>query len=776
MIKKVYILGVSLVILFLINCGEIEVGEKIGPGGGIVSGEGVTLTIPPGALKESHEFSFNKWFDYPYLPSCYKDISSRAVLINPARLLFRKPVSIEMTYNNEDIGQSDPNKLILLGYDQINNYYRLLGNKTEDINDFKVDGDYPFVSSVILTEFTGDWYQGPSSFQISGFKYINTTSNDADFTTHTIVCSVYDNNGPVSGVELRWGLRPHNYWPFGYGSDTEISAGGWTYKGSNSWNDWKFNSFITDEIGNADCVIVVPLNNTSIFYSLQIWYNGEEKKLAHYHIIWEEGNWLPSNQKLYIPVSDDKDDTWGCSNHPPVQPSNPFPLDKSVDVKLGVVLSWNCADQDNDPLKYDVYFGTSSNPPIVAKGITKRSYDPSGDLSKNKKYYWKIKASDGKDETIGPLWCFTTGVTSGGGNDGNLIWKYKTQNVVESSPYVSNGLVFIGGADCYMYCILSKDGSLVWKYKTGDSIFSSPYEYDGKVYVGSLDFSVYCFSSYSGSLIWRYETGNIVYSSPFLYNGKIYVGSWDGYVYCLSSNDGSLIWRYKTGDMVLSSPYVENGRVYIGSLDTYVYCLSADSGDVIWMYETGNWITSSPYVVSGKVYVCSWDDYIYCLSSTDGSLIWKYKTGGSISSSPCIVDGRIYIGSDDGFIYCLSDINGSVMWMYGTSDYVRSSPYVIDERVYVGSHNGYIYCLSSYNGFLIWRYKTSSAVPSSPYVIDERLYIGSNDFFVYCISTETDKQVSQWNFLVDNKNDNIYIKSTDFNYKIPEKSNKWVLK
>ncbi|MGQ9705987.1 MAG: hypothetical protein ACUVWP_03155 [bacterium] len=60
MTKKIYVLGLTLIITLLITCEEIEFGNLVGPNGGKVSGEGVTLIIPPDALKESHEFTFYK--------------------------------------------------------------------------------------------------------------------------------------------------------------------------------------------------------------------------------------------------------------------------------------------------------------------------------------------------------------------------------------------------------------------------------------------------------------------------------------------------------------------------------------------------------------------------------------------------------------------------------------------------------------------------------------------------------------------------------------------
>jgi outer membrane protein assembly factor BamB len=742
MIKRLVFLTYLVALSFFLTCSEEGSNNYIGPDGGVVSGEGVTLTIPTGALIETHEFSFEMWFDYPNLPSCYKDISSRAVLINPTRLIFRKPVSIEMAYNNEDIWQSDPKRLILLGYDQINNDYILLGNYIEGVNDFKIEGDYPFVCSVVLAEFTGDWYQGPSLLDTSFCNYQNVNLCNDNFKVYIIKCSVYNDKGPVSGVELRWGLRPYEYTPFGYGPDVEISADGWTYKGSNNWDDWKFNLFITDENGNADCVIVVPSNgnsvpsnNEDIFYALQIWQDGKKYMSVNYHILWNDNHWEPSSQKLYLPTLDDRDYLWGNENNSPNQPSNPNPPNGALDINLFAVLSWDCSDKDNDTLKYDVYFGTSKNPSLVKSGITKRSYYPSVNLTKNTKYYWKIVASDGKSKTYGPLWSFTTG--EGVGNGGNLIWKYSTGYYIYSSPFVIDNRVFIGSDDSYVYCLSENSGLLIWKYKTGDWVVSSPYVVNNRVYVGSSDYYIYCLSESNGSLIWKYETGGEVWSSPYVVDGRVYIGSFDNYIYCVSEINGSLIWRYKTDAYVFSTPYVLDGRVYIGGDDNNVYCLSENDGTLIWKYRADSCVLSSPFVINDRVYIGSDDYYINCLSASDGSLVWKYKTGDLVYSSPYVINGRVYVGSGDNYIYCVSESDGSLIWRYKTDGYVFSSPYVIGGRVYVGSADGYLYCLSEIDGALIWRYYTGIIIFSSPYVIDSKVFIGSQDDSIYCLSSGT---------------------------------------
>lgn len=97
------------------------------------------------------------------------------------------------------------------------------------------------------------------------------------------------------------------------------------------------------------------------------------------------------------------------SRSSPVFDNSQTPKSNSVNISLNPTLIWNCNDSDGDQLKYDVYFGTLENPPLVVSNITLKSYTPT-ELVPNKKYYWKIVAKD-VDGFIIPtnIWNFTTG-------------------------------------------------------------------------------------------------------------------------------------------------------------------------------------------------------------------------------------------------------------------------------------------------------------------------------------------------------------------------------
>ena len=97
-----------------------------------------------------------------------------------------------------------------------------------------------------------------------------------------------------------------------------------------------------------------------------------------------------------------------AENNPPNIPSNPTPANGSTSVDIGTSLSWSGGDPDGDIVTYDIYLGTSSNPPIIKTNNPTTTFNPAN-LDSNTKYYWRIDAWDSYDNsTTGPVWTFET--------------------------------------------------------------------------------------------------------------------------------------------------------------------------------------------------------------------------------------------------------------------------------------------------------------------------------------------------------------------------------
>jgi hypothetical protein len=104
--------------------------------------------------------------------------------------------------------------------------------------------------------------------------------------------------------------------------------------------------------------------------------------------------------------------TTGGPNAAPTAPTNPQPADAAIGQPINVKLGWQASDPENKPLTFDVYFGTSASPLLVAANVSSMAYDP-GPLATSTIYTWRIVARDNLQlETSGALWSFTTAATS----------------------------------------------------------------------------------------------------------------------------------------------------------------------------------------------------------------------------------------------------------------------------------------------------------------------------------------------------------------------------
>ncbi|MFH0881908.1 MAG: hypothetical protein V2A56_02905 [bacterium] len=99
-------------------------------------------------------------------------------------------------------------------------------------------------------------------------------------------------------------------------------------------------------------------------------------------------------------------------NNAPNTPGSPAPSSNTTGVSMLPELSWSATDPDEDELTFDLFFGTTSNPPLFKLDLDTTTYSL-GNSGFAVTYFWKIAASDGIDVTTSPVWSFTTAGNAG---------------------------------------------------------------------------------------------------------------------------------------------------------------------------------------------------------------------------------------------------------------------------------------------------------------------------------------------------------------------------
>ena len=147
--------------------------------------------------------------------------------------------------------------------------------------------------------------------------------------------------------------------------------------------------------------IVESISNTSTTKTISL-----DKGVAYYWRVSAKDTKNLSSE--YSSVNSFYTEGTGVSNYLPFSPEIVSPTLNATVTETSATLEWNASDVDNDPLSFDVYFGTTETPTtIVSSNQTSKTFNV--DVASETTYYWKVVVKDDKGgETIGQIWNFKT--------------------------------------------------------------------------------------------------------------------------------------------------------------------------------------------------------------------------------------------------------------------------------------------------------------------------------------------------------------------------------
>ncbi|MFL6212262.1 MAG: IPT/TIG domain-containing protein [Blastocatellia bacterium] len=166
-----------------------------------------------------------------------------------------------------------------------------------------------------------------------------------------------------------------------------------------------------------------------------------------------ESKWnAPSEYQPFVPL-------------PPDQPVNQFPANNATGVASGAKLTWQGGPWAH---KYDVYFGTTPEPPLLAADVTTGSPEDTivetyamPTLAPGTRYYWRVVGKTMAGQTAaGPTWSFTAGAPSGGPNvisatPARASGKGGATLQINGAGFVPGAMVTVGGAPATNATVMS---------------------------------------------------------------------------------------------------------------------------------------------------------------------------------------------------------------------------------------------------------------------------------------------------------------------------------
>jgi hypothetical protein len=325
-------------------------------------------------------------------------------------LQYQPPVYFEKENRQ---GMEDP-----IGEYQISQNGQVLSIKTITEADWFLDANrqFPVVIDPTVSVYPNNTVNWSRSVASNGFDYtdcyfghdgVGFVGSSVKFNISSIPIGSTVNSavGYINIVAVSQPSDPNGYpWQFSNSADPTTTSGLTLYNSMNVG------------YSNISTVASYGWNNSSFFNPLgnQLIENAITNGFVNIGIVPAGNYWLSSyalinnhtsSNRPYISI------TYTLSGLPPTCTTPIMPTDGFSGHSPADPLTWNAA---SGATSYDVYFGTSSNPPFVTN-TSGTTYSPA--LTDNTTYYWKIVPKNAYGEPTGcAVWEFTTGAAPANGD------------------------------------------------------------------------------------------------------------------------------------------------------------------------------------------------------------------------------------------------------------------------------------------------------------------------------------------------------------------------
>jgi len=215
---------------------------------------------------------------------------------------------------------------------------------------------------------------------------------------------------------------------------------------------------------------------------------------------------------------------------------------------------------------------------------------------------------------------------------GRLRWRFDAGARVRSTPAVAEGFVVVGTASGHVVALHESDGTLAWRFATAGasrkfeeesndttSVPTTPSISQGRVFVGARDSYLYALDLRRGEQLWRTtHDGSSWILSTLAVGDRLYVGSGSAnVVQAADPATGAEAWRTPTRASVFARVVRSGGTLVVSDFAGNVHGIDRSSGEPLWQFPMGQRSVSTPAVADGIVYCASDAGVLFALDVGD---------------------------------------------------------------------------------------------------------------------------------------------------------------
>lgn len=251
-------------------------------------------------------------------------------------------------------------------------------------------------------------------------------------------------------------------------------------------------------------------------------------------------------------------------------------------------------------------------------------------------------------------------------DSGDIRWQWqgprpKQEKGIASRPQVIDDKVIFSSYDGSVYCLDYHSGNCIWNRNLDMFLHSTPFVTNGKIYIGTeggLQYKrgdIVCQDLVTGQVSWRFPTGDVIPASPIVFSDQVICGSNDGYLYSITN--GLLNWSLYLG-VIKGRPNFIDNILIVSTEDGNLFGLD-QHGKPLWQRTTGTRTIHQflPRHKDGLVYVIN-QDHIILAYDKMGNQKWVRKLRGQGYYNCELFNDELGIVCHNGYAVILNALTG----------------------------------------------------------------------------------------------------------------------
>ncbi|KAL4003775.1 AMP-binding enzyme family protein [Acanthocheilonema viteae] len=258
--------------------------------------------------------------------------------------------------------------------------------------------------------------------------------------------------------------------------------------------------------------------------------------------------------------------------------------------------------------------------------------------------------------------------------DGNKEWEVQFDGRIEATACCQDGIIAVGCYDGYLYFLNEKNGQLIWKFGTENIIKSSPVLIDtgNKCLFGSHDKCLYLLDIKNHKVLWKVVCDGSILSSPVLIATIVLCATLQGEFLCVELNTGNTVWKIQLAAPIFANLcIIEPNRVLVVNVKGLVTLCDTRTGHIMYQYDILECIFAAPVLFlddtnnSNVSIIVTQASSLFLLQTDTLQLLWYIRIDG-VGSFPRPPE----ILANEGYLF-IQDSSGTLLAIKGLRDMMK---------------------------------------------------------------------------------------------------------